>query len=144
MRTGLAARRGSTAARDRGATSVELLFYAPILFFLVFVTVQAGMVYLGNQAATSVARESARVARTQGADTPEQRAAAEQRGLDYARGVAHGYLSGVTVDVVVLGPAGDRTVRATVEAESYALVPAFGGHITRSVEGPVEEFRPDT
>lgn len=133
--------RRSRGRRDEGASTIELVFYAPVLMLVVFVTVQAGMIYLGNQAATTIARESARVARTSGAETSAQRQVAEATGEGYAARVAAGILTGVDVQVQLLP--GGETVRATVVADSYALVPALGGRVTRSVEGPVEEFRPD-
>ncbi|GAB2686055.1 hypothetical protein GCM10027194_19780 [Thalassiella azotivora] len=107
--------------------------------FITFLAVQFGMVHLGNQAATATAREAARVARTVG-PTPAGLAQAEARGRTYAGQVGRGVLLDVQVDVVAVGP---DTVRATVTADSFTLLPAFGGRITQTVQGPVESFRPD-
>lgn len=108
----------------------------PLLLLLLFMGVQVGQVLLGNQAALAAAREAARVARTGG-----DLAAAELRGRAYATSIGTGVLRGADVQVVALD--GGLTVRATVTADAYALVPRLGGRITQVAEGPVEVFRGD-
>lgn len=121
---------------DRGVSSIELVVYLPLLLVLLFAGVQVGQVMLGNQAALAAAREAARVARTGG-----DLAAAEARGRAYATSIGTGVLQGADVRVVALD--GGLTVRATVTADAYALVPQLGGRITQVAEGPVEVFRGD-
>jgi len=140
----LARGRGRDGARgrdDRGVSSIELVVYLPLLFGLLFVGVQVGQVMLGNQAALAAAREAARVARAGGGD-PAALSAAAARGEAYAASIGTGVLRGADVQVVALD--GGLTVRATVTAEAYALVPQLGGRITQVAEGPVEVFRGDT
>ena len=146
-RTGAPARRAGARRcprrrwDDRGVSSVELVVYVPLLLLLLFMGVQVGQVMLGNQAALAAAREAARVARAGGGDLGAL-AAAEARGRAYATSIGTGVLQGADVQVVALD--GGLTVRATVTADAYALVPQLGGRITQVAEGPVEVFRGDT
>lgn len=109
----------------------------PLLLFVIFITVQAALLFLGNQAASAAAREAARVARTS-----HDLGAAEVRGHAYAEEVGRGVLEkGITVRVTAVG--GDE-VRAEVDARGIQVVPGIPGlHIHQVVQGPVEEFRPD-
>ncbi len=127
----------SGRAGQRGASSVELAMYMPILLFFIFVTVQFALVHLGNQAASAVAREAARVARTNNGDT----AAGEQAGYQYAANIGKGILEGVTVRVTPVG--GDR-VRAVVTGHAQELSPIGVPEVSETVVGPIEEFREDT
>ncbi|MGZ4475276.1 MAG: TadE/TadG family type IV pilus assembly protein, partial [Nocardioides sp.] len=49
---------------ERGVSNVELVLYAPLLMVVILFAVQFCLVYLGNQEANAVARETARVYRT--------------------------------------------------------------------------------
>ena len=109
--------------------------YMPILMLVIFMAVQFSLVYLGNAAATAVAREAARVARVTG-DVGQGRAA----GLQYAANIGNGTLEDVDVDVVPVG--GDR-VRAVVSGRAQELLPAFVPRVRQTVEGPLEEFQVD-
>jgi Flp pilus assembly protein TadG len=115
--------------------------YMPLLLFVIFATVQAAMLFLGNQAASAAAREAARVARADGG-TPAALTAGEVRGRDYAASVGRGVLAGVRVQVQAVG---GQEVRATVTGHGIQVVPGIPGlKITQVSQGPVESFRPDT
>lgn len=111
--------------------------YMPVLLLFIFVTVQLALVYLGNQAASAVARESARVARTSDGDT----AAGERAGYQYATNIGRGILDGVTVRVVRVG---DDRVQAVVTGRAQELSPVLVPLVSQTVVGPIEEFREDT
>lgn len=129
-----------TRDTERGASTVELAMYMPILFFVIFVTVQATMLFLGNQAASAAAREAARVARS-GGGSPEAISAGRDRGLEYAASVGHGVIEDVQIQVIIVP---DRQIRATVQGQGIQVVPGLPGlTITQVVQGPIEEFRPD-
>ena len=114
--------------------------YMPILFFVIFVTVQLAMLFLGNQAASAAAREAARVARS-GGGSDTAMAEGRARGLEYAASVGHGVIENVSV---VVQPADGRQIRATVRGQGIQVVPGLPGlTITQVVQGPIEEFRPD-
>ncbi|HST82138.1 MAG TPA: TadE/TadG family type IV pilus assembly protein [Kineosporiaceae bacterium] len=125
---------------ERGATTVELAMYMPVLFFVIFVTVQAAMLFLGNQAASAAAREAARVARS-GGGSAEAMADGRARGQEYAATVGHGVIENVQVQV---NGVADRQIRATVTGRGIQVVPWLPGlNITQVAQGPIEEFRPD-
>jgi Flp pilus assembly protein TadG len=114
--------------------------YLPILFFVIFATVQASMLYLGNQAASAAAREAARVARS-GGGSVQARQDAVARGEQYAASVGRGVLEHVSVVVV---PVAGGQVRAVVTGHGIQVVPGLPTPAIRQVsQGPVEQFRPD-
>jgi Flp pilus assembly protein TadG len=121
---------------ERGASTVELALYMPILLLLIFATVQFALVYLGNQAASAVAREASRVARTSNGDA----AAGERAGYQYAANIGTGVLGNVKVNVRRV--AGDR-LSTTVTGESQKLSPVLVPQVSQTVVGPIEEFRED-
>ncbi len=111
----------------------------PLLLFVIFATVQAALLFLGNQAASAAAREAARVARTGGGSAAI--GAAEVRGRAYAAQVGRGVIEDVSVQVT---PVGADEVRAVVTGRGIQVVPGIPGlRIEQVVQGPVEEFRPD-
>lgn len=135
--SGRAARR---SGRDRGATALELAMYLPILFIAVFVTVQFALTFLGNQAAQAAARETARVARV-GGGSAAALGAARARGLDYAATVGHGVLLDPAVEIRLVGTG---EVRATVTGRALQVVPGVPApRLEQTVQGPIEDFRPD-
>ena len=142
---GVASRPGPRAD-DRGTSVIELVMYTPLLVFMIFLTLQITFAFLGNQAAGAAAREASRVARSAGnpeAGSPGALAAGEARGREYAATVASGLIHDVNVQVVAVNQNGLQ-VRATVKAKGVQLVPGMPGmNITKVVQGPVEEFRPD-
>lgn len=137
-------RRGADAAGrrspdDRGATSVELVLYAPVLMLVIFLSVQFALTWHGNEIAGAVAREAARVARA-GGGTVDALARAEAHGVEYATALGGSALREVEVVVV---PLPDDRVRATVTGRSVELIGGLAPRVTKTVEGPVEMFRPD-
>ena len=125
---------------DRGATTLELALYMPVLLFVIFACVQFGLLFLGNQAAQAAAREAARTARS-GGGTPAAMAAAVTRGQEYAATVGRGVLGGVQVQVEAVGA---DQVRAIVTGRGIQVVPGLPGlSIDQVSQGPVEGFRPD-
>jgi hypothetical protein len=128
---------------DRGVGSIELVLYTPLLFVAVFATVQIGLTYLGNSAASSAARETARVARI-GGGTPAARADAVARGDRYLQTVGKGLIEDVTITVTPAGTADRPQVRAVVRGRGLQVVPGLPGPtIEQVVQAPVEEFRGD-
>lgn len=118
---------------ERGASSIELAMYMPILLLIIFIAVQYSLVYLGNQAASAVARETARVARTTG-DATQARAA----GAQYAANIGKGVLEGVQITIT---PVGSTRVRVTVTGKAQKISPVGVPQVTETVEGPLEQFR---
>lgn len=124
---------------DRGVSSIELVLYMPLMFFAIFVTVQFGLMYLGNQAALAAAREMARVARTGG-----DLATAEAEGRDYLATVGRGVIEPTSLTVQLVGADGDQEVEATVIGNPLKVVPLVPvPRIEQVVRGPLEGFRGD-
>ncbi|WP_225224571.1 TadE/TadG family type IV pilus assembly protein [Cellulomonas sp. JH27-2] len=137
------ARRRLTRAvrdRERGASSVELVLYAPLLMLITFLLVQFALSWYGTSVASAAAREAARVARV-GGGTPASLEAAEKKGRAYAAAV--GGEQGLTdVSVSVIAVPGDR-VRATVSGHAMEVLGGLAPRVSSTVEGPVEKFRGD-
>lgn len=123
---------------EQGTSAIELVLYMPLLMIAILVTVQFSLVYLGKEAASSAAREAARVARVTG--DPIQ---GEAKGRSYAADLGRGVLNGVEVTVV---PAPGQQVRATVSGTAPELLPSFLGisRVSEVVQGPIERFEVDT
>ncbi len=119
---------------DSGVSSVELVLYMPVLMFIIFLAVQFSLVWFGNQAASAVARETARVARVY---ADEGRA--QQAGHHYAETIGDGALEDVHITVTRVG---DR-VRVTVTGHAQEISPIGVPTISQTVEGPIEEFEDD-
>jgi Flp pilus assembly protein TadG len=114
--------------------------YMPILLFVIFVTVQFSLLFLGNQAASAAAREASRVARA-GGGSPQAMADARARGQEYARSVGHGLIENVQVRLQAVPP---QQVRATVVAHGVQVVPWIHAITIRQIaQGPIESFRRD-
>jgi hypothetical protein len=121
---------------ERGASTVELVLYMPILMLAIFITIQFSLIYLGNQAASAAARETARVART-----TLDRGQAETAGLEYTNRIGKGILEDVQV---VVTPVGTQQVRVVVTGHAQKITPFVKPPtVTQVVQGPLEEFRAD-
>jgi Flp pilus assembly protein TadG len=123
---------------ERGVSSVELAFYTPILFLVIFMTIQFGLGWHANQVASASAREAARVARV-GGGTAAAEAAGEARGYQVAAAVGGRVLFDVIVDVDIVG----ANVRATVSGDPLGVVDGLTPRVSKTVEGPIEQFVPD-
>ena len=122
--------------REEGTSAVELVLYMPLLMVAIIITVQFGLVYLGNQAVSAAAREAGRVARVT-ADTAE----GEAKGHQYASSLGRGLLSAVDVQVTQVG---DEQMRAVVSADGEQLLPFLGRpRLSETVQGPIERFVED-
>lgn len=119
---------------DRGASSVELVLYTPFLMLVIFLAVQFSLVYLGNQAASAVARETARTIRVSEGDQAKGRAA----GLRYAGNIGGGVLEDVDIEIQLLD--GGTRVRVTVSGRAQEIAPVGVPRVRETVEGPIERF----
>ncbi|MEU0093635.1 TadE family protein [Kribbella sp. NPDC006257] len=121
---------------ERGASTVELVLYMPILMLAIFVTIQLSLIYLGNQVASAAARETARVARTT-LDAGKAQAA----GIDYTNRIGKGVLEDVQIEVT---PVGAEEVRVVVTGHAQKITPFVDAPtVTQVVQGPLEDFRAD-
>lgn len=111
---------------------MEMVFFLPMLFTVVLIAVQFAMVYLGNQAAGAIARETARVARAT-ADGQQ----AHQAGDRYAHNMSTGILNDYRI---IITPLGEDRVRVTVTGEAQKISPIGVPRVSQTVEGPIERF----
>ena len=119
-------RRGSA---DRGSTSIEMVILLPALFALMFLGMQAALMYQGRAVALAAAQEGAREAASEtgtavsGIRTAETFVAASTSGL-----------KNTTVE-------GQRTATEatlTVRATTLSVIPGWTPTITQSASMPVE------
>jgi Flp pilus assembly protein TadG len=136
-------RRFRRSRPDDGSSSIELVLFMPLLFLAIFATVQFGLMYLGNSAASSAAREAARVARAGGGD-PGAIDAAQARGQEILANIGKGVIQG-TGDITVQQFAGEPDeIEVTVTVQGVGIVPGLPTpEIRQVVRGPVEEFDAD-
>ena len=118
---------------EAGVSSVELVLYMPLLMLIIFIAVQFSLVWFGNQAASAVARETARNARVY-----EDAGRAREAGYRYAATIGEGVLEDVRITVT---PIGDGRVRITVTGKAQEISPIGVPTVTQTVEGPIEEFQ---
>lgn len=125
--------------RERGASTVELVAFTPLLMLAILVIVQLALTWYGNELAGAVAREAARVVRT-GGGTPESAQDARARAIEFAEQI--GGTSLTDLAVVVERP-DDLTVRVTVTGRAVEIVQGMAPGVSATVHGPVEGFRAD-
>lgn len=119
---------------ERGASSVELLVFFPLLLLIVLLTVQVALSWYGNEVALTTARQVAREVRSGG-----DAAQAEADGVSYAHRVGGAALTDVDVDVVVR----DEEVAVEVSGEAMDIVAGFAPRVRASVTSELETFRED-
>ena len=130
------AARRARRREERGASTVELVLYMPLLMIAMLLTVQFALVYLGSQAATAAAREGNRVARVTG-----QPGDGAQRARQYADDIGQGILKDLTVNVRQVG----AQMETVVTGSAPTILPFLPDtRVTETVRGPIEEFREDT
>jgi hypothetical protein len=121
---------------ERGAATAELVIATPAMLFLLLLVVHVGLWFHASHVASSVAQESARVARNEGGTKPAAEAAGGQL-LDElgARLVLDPHIA------VDYSPDHEE-VTAVVTGYGPTVVPGLRLHIRAESHGPVEQFRP--
>lgn len=119
-------RRGSA---DRGSTSIEMVILLPALFALMFLGMQAALMYQGRAVALAAAQEGAREAASEtgtavsGIRTAESFVAVSTSGLK---------------DTTVVGQRTATQATVTVSATTLSVIPGWNPTITQSASMPVE------
>lgn len=131
--------RDSCRLEERGASSVELIIFFPLLLAIILLSVQAALVWYGNEVALTTARETARSLRTS-ADPAAERLAAIDWAHQYAATTANGGLTDIAVEVVV----GGDSVQVTVSGEAMDVFGGLTPRVSATVSGPIERFKGDT
>lgn len=118
---------------ERGASTIELVLYMPLLMIAALLTVQFALVYLGNVAVANTAREAARETRITG--DPD---AGRETALRTAEGLGRGTVRDVDVDVQIVD---GQNARVTVSGHAPAILPFLDTwRVSETIEGPLERF----
>lgn len=132
---------GSGPAGDSGMTAIEFVFLTPVLFFMIFATVQFGLFYFADHVAQAAAQAGARKARAEADANPGGwEAKARETASSYIRQLGPNLLEGPTVTST--GPA-DNTVGVRVTATVPTVFPGMTFTVDEQSQGPIERFVPD-
>nr|WP_245790645.1 TadE family protein [Streptomyces monashensis] len=136
MRRRAAAARGRNA--DSGMTSIEFVFLTPVLFFMIFATVQFALYFFADHVAQAAAQAGARKARATADEQP-----GEWRGE--ARDVVDSYIQQLgpqlvlSPDVQTVQPE-QHTVGVVITARVPTVFPGLDLTVHAQSSGPVERF----
>jgi Flp pilus assembly protein TadG len=137
----LARRARRAASSERGSSAIELAILAPVLLFVVWLTIQFALYTQGRQVALAAAQIGARVARQDAASVPGWQAIAEHSAQSYYQGLGTRVLGGtVTATATAAGPS---RVQVTVTGKVASILLGLPLPISERAGGPVECFRPD-
>ncbi len=119
--------------RERGSTSIQMVVLMPALFALMFMGMQAALIYHARTIAIAAAEEGARAAGAQGGSVSGGTAAA-------AAFVASAGGGDVLRSVSATGNRGAATATVTVSGAALSVVPGWSPRITQSATVPVERL----
>jgi Flp pilus assembly protein TadG len=131
--------------RERGVSAIEFVLLTPLLFFLIFATVQFALYFFARHVAIAAAQEGDRVARQEAAHPNENWSGdAMQKAHDWVNQLAPNLLDNLQVPQP--GESGTRgaaswTVSVTVTATVHSLWGDMS--VTETSAGPVEQFIQD-
>jgi Flp pilus assembly protein TadG len=140
------ARRRRDADRESGVSAIEFVLLTPLLFFLIFATVQFALYFFARHVAIAAAQEGARVARAEAANPRENWSGdAKAEANVWINRLAPSLLSGSGVHTASAGTRGAEgwTVSVSVTATVPSLFPWANFAVTETSTGPVEQFIPD-
>ncbi len=138
---GFVLRRVRAARGDRGMTAIEFVFLTPVLFFMIFATVQFALYFFADHVAQAAAQAGARKARAEAdADPGGWRAQARGTADDYIKQLGPRLLVGPSVQPV--RPAANQ-VGIHIVAHVPSVFPGLHFTVDALSQGPVERFVPD-
>jgi hypothetical protein len=116
----------------------------PLVFMLLFASVQFAMYFFARHVAIAAAQEGARVARAEAANNANWPVDATAKATAWIDQLAPNLLRGPSlVQTSSSPPGGDWTVTVTVTATVPSLIPGMAMSVTETSTGPVERFIPD-
>ncbi|MEV8309918.1 TadE family protein [Streptomyces flavidovirens] len=128
----------SSARGDSGMTAIEFVLLTPVLFFMIFATVQFALYFFADHVAQAAAQAGAREARAEADENPG--------GWEgKARGVADGYIQQLgpqlvlRPDIKTLQPE-QNTVGLEITADVPSVFPGLNLTVHAQSMGPVERF----
>jgi Flp pilus assembly protein TadG len=127
---------------DSGMTAIEFVLLTPVLFFMIFATVQFALYFFADHVAQAAAQAGARKARAEADENPGGwRGKATSTADQYIRQLGPQLLMGP--DVTPVQPA-QNTVGVQVEADVPTVFPGMKFRVHARSQGPVERFVEDT
>ncbi|MFG1809015.1 TadE/TadG family type IV pilus assembly protein [Streptomyces sp. NPDC049040] len=137
----LAAARGDSGVGrrgkdDRGMTAIEFVFLTPIVFGIIFLTVQFAMYYFAEHVAQAAARAGAREARAQASVHPDD-------WEDRARLKANGYIDQLGGSLLTSHDINVQRDGDNVSVQVVGHVPSILGigiTVDERSQGPIERF----
>ncbi|MFF4549841.1 TadE family protein [Streptomyces sp. NPDC001435] len=135
------ARAARGEAGESGMTAIEFVLLTPVLFFMIFATVQFALYFFADHVAQAAAQAGARKARATAHDQP-----GAWRGE--ARGVVDDYIRQLgpqlvlSPDVTMLQPE-QNTVGVEISARVPTVFPGLDLTVHAQSSGPVERFVKD-
>lgn len=129
---------------DRGMTAIEFVFLTPVLFFMIFATVQFGMFYFAEHVAQAAARAGARKARDEAATNQDWQGDAHDAASSYISQLGPSLLLSPRIEAAK-DPGDANMVRVRVRAGVPSVFPFPGVkfHVDETSQGPIECFVPD-
>lgn len=115
---------------DRGSSTIQMVVLLPALFVLMFLGVQAALMYQGRTIALAAAQEGARAA------------AAETGTVGAGVAAATGFVDATTAGLkgtTVTGTRGVDEATFTVTTETVSVIPGWNPRIVQSASMPVEK-----
>lgn len=138
---------GARALDDRGMTAIEFVFLTPVLFFMIFATVQFGLYFFADHVAQAAAQAGARKARAEAAvPTSGWQDKATSTANSYINQLGPNLLDGREVVPVQSGSAPDgfpATAGVRVTGRVPSIFPGLHFSVREESQGPVERFVPD-
>jgi Flp pilus assembly protein TadG len=119
--------------REGGSASIQIVVLMPALFLMMFVGMQAALIYHGRTVAIAAAQEGARAAAAQVTFPGDGEAAA-------AEFVASAGGEGVLRGVTVTASRDATTATVVVTGTTLSVVPGWTPQITQSASAPVERI----
>jgi hypothetical protein len=126
---------------DSGMTAIEFVFLTPVLFFMIFATVQFALYFFADHVAQAAAQAGARKARAEADANPGGwQAEASSAADSYIQQLGPQLLDAVSVQPVT--PAAYQ-VGVRITARVPSVFPGLDLSVDALSQGPVERFVPD-
>ncbi|MFC9685236.1 TadE family protein [Streptomyces sp. NPDC056948] len=133
-----AARKRAAARGDSGMTAIEFVLLTPVLFFMIFATVQFALYFFADHVAQAAAQAGARKARATADERPGAWRGEAQDVVDaYIRQLGPQLVLGP--DVKMLQP-DQNTVGVEIAAQVPTVFPGLDLTVHARSAGPVERF----
>ncbi|MGW0865426.1 TadE family protein [Streptomyces sp. NPDC002611] len=133
-----AARKRAAARGDSGMTAIEFVLLTPVLFFMIFATVQFALYFFADHVAQAAAQAGARKARATANENPGSWRGEAQDVVDaYIRQLGPQLVLGP--DVTMLQP-DQNTVGVEIAARVPTVFPGLDLTVHARSAGPVERF----